>query len=242
MSTSKEQFVHGVFNQIAGIYDPMNLVLTFGLFRHWQHVLYKQVRVTPGSEVLDLACGTGDLTKEWARRVGPSGHVVGLDLSEKMLEVAKKKLDQAGFSGRTDLVLGKAEELPFPDASFDLVTIGFALRNVSDLDRTLSEMRRVLRPGGYVFSLELSHPTQPMFSALYKFYFYRVVPWMGLLARKGRSPYAWLSESLKTFPDAPRLSEKFGEAGFSAVKAMPLTWGVVAIHQGVVRSENEKVK
>ncbi len=225
--------VHQVFDTIARVYDPMNLVLTMGLWRVWQRRFARVLAVKSGQRALDVACGTGDLTRMLAERVGPTGHVVGIDLSERMLEVARGKLAGAGL-GNVTFQPGNALALPFADASFDVCTIGFALRNVTDIPATIREMARVTRPGGRVLSLELSHTEVPIFRSLFALYFYHLVPWMGRLVRHGKDPYAWLALSLRSFPPRRELEAIMREAGLVNVSSIPLTLGVCAIHQGEV--------
>ncbi len=180
-----------------------------------------------------MACGTGDWTLALAKRTGPTGEVVGIDFCEEMLEVAEKKVQRRGLSERPiKLVVGDAMALPFDDSSFDVATIGFALRNVPDILTVLKEMNRVVKPGGRVVSLELSKPEFPPFRALYYLYFNRILPRIGALAVKEKEPYAWLPESLRNFPDRKGLEALFRQAGLRDVKSYPLTGGIAALHVG----------
>lgn len=221
------------FEQIARVYDPMNRILTFGQWDGWQRAFDRFTPVAPGMRILDVGCGTGDLTLRLARRVGPEGHVAGVDLSPAMLAVAEEKLQRAGMRARAELMVGNALHLPFPDGTFDGATAGFVLRNVADLDGAMREILRVLRPGGFFVSLDVSKPDSRVVRALYLFFFYRIVPLLGLLARRGRGPYDWLAESLKTFPDRPALARRLRAAGFADVVDRPLGLGSAALHRGV---------
>ncbi len=233
MRVPDEKFVTKVFEEIADVYDPMNRVLTFGLWGRWQRAFDRFVPVLEGMRLLDVGCGTGDLTIRLARRVGPGGHVTGLDLTPAMLAVGQKKVASEGLTERITLMEGDALSLPFPDGTFDGVTAGFSLRNMADLDGALREMYRVLKPGGFAVSLEVSKPNPGPVRTVFLFFFYRIVPWLGVLAGKGMKPYGWLSESLRAFPDRPGLSERFRQAGFEGLEDRALTFGAAALHRGV---------
>jgi demethylmenaquinone methyltransferase/2-methoxy-6-polyprenyl-1,4-benzoquinol methylase len=230
----KETFVRGVFETIADVYDPMNRVLTLGLWGSWQRRFDGLVRARPGERWLDVACGTGDLTLRLARRAAPGGEVVGVDLSPAMLAVARRKVQALPPGATVRLLEANALALPFADATFDGAVIGFALRNVRDIAGTLSEMTRVVRPGGQVVSLEVSHPDLGPVRAAFGLYFYHVAPLLGRLAGKGPEPYAWLAESLRRFPDRRRLEAMFRDAGLTDVRSWPLSLGAAAVHVGVV--------
>lgn len=227
-----EHRVTGVFNDIARVYDPMNRVLTFGQWGRWQRAFARFVPARPGMRLLDVGCGTGDLSLILAGLVGREGSVVGLDLTPAMLEVAREKVARAGLGAAIELVEGNALALPFPDASFDGVTAGFSLRNMADLDGALREMHRVLRPGGFAVSLEVSKPDRAAVRAPYLWFFYHVVPWIGALSGRGRAPYAWLSESLRAFPDRAGLRQRFAAAGFVRLEDRALSFGAAALHLG----------
>lgn len=228
----KEAFVHQLFDEIAQVYDPMNRILTFGLWPLWQRAFRRKLPPLEGRHVLDVACGTGDLSLLLAKAVGPDGRVSGLDLSERMLEVARRKLAHYDEGRRIEFVAGNAMALPFPDGTFDGAAIGFALRNVADVPQTLREMKRVVRPGGVVISLELSQPEVAWFKPLYFLYFYHVVPWIGRMAGRGADPYSWLPASLRGFPNRHALAHMFREVGLEGVESWPLSFGAVAIHRG----------
>jgi demethylmenaquinone methyltransferase/2-methoxy-6-polyprenyl-1,4-benzoquinol methylase len=225
--------IRRIFGDIATVYDPMNRVITLGQWGRWQRRFLELVALAPGEHCLDLATGTGDLAIMLAQ-VEPGIHVTGLDLSREMLSVAERKVAERHLGRQIDLVEGNALHLPFPDASFDVVTCGFGLRNFPDLAAALAEMRRVLRPGGRALSLEVSRPTNLVIFAGFKLFFYGVVPVLGRLAGRGGAAYAWLPESHRKFPGRADLAELYRKAGFTAVEAWPLTLGSVAVHRGVV--------
>ena len=227
-----EQHVTHVFRDIARVYDPMNRVLTFGQWGRWQRAFEAMAPVRPGMRILDVGCGTGDLTLILARHVGEEGRVVGLDLTPEMLEVARGKVQASGLGGRIELVEGNALALPFPDATFDGVTAGFSLRNMADLDGALREMHRVLRTGGFCLSLDVSKPSARPVRAVFLWFFYHLVPWIGALSGRGREPYAWLSDSLREFPDRAALAQRFARAGFVRVEDRALSFGAAALHRG----------
>lgn len=243
----KAAYVKRLFNSIARHYDLMNLLITGGTFAYWQRVFLRYTRFQPGERVLDLCTGTAGLALGLAPQVVPGGQVVGVDFSEAMLAVGRDKVSRSRFKDVVELLYGDAMALPFPDNSFDGVTIGFALRNVADLPQTLREMYRVLKPGGRAFSLELSHPRHPLWRGPYKFYFEKIVPWLGRLNEKdlagsgGLRPYAYLPYSLRHFPDQDRLADLFRQAGFVAVGYQELTGGIVSIHYGTKPAKGAQV-
>ncbi|MDY0323508.1 MAG: demethylmenaquinone methyltransferase [Candidatus Carbobacillus sp.] len=232
----KERFVRHVFDSIAPSYDGMNSLLSFGVHKRWRKTMFKMLNVQAGMHVLDVACGTGDLALALSRVVGAQGSVVGLDFSPRMLAIAKEKerriRDKGDALSGVTWVEGSALNLPFPDGSFDVATIGFALRNVPDIEKTLSEMQRVVRPGGWVASLELSKPVIPGFKTLYYVYFEHVLPYLGKIFARQYESYRWLPESLKSFPDHRELGQLFEKVGFRHVRIRLLTGGIAAIHIG----------
>lgn len=231
-SSSKEQYVLQVFESIAPKYDLMNSVLSFRMHKLWRRFAMKKLCLSSGGQALDLCCGTGDWTISLARAVGPDGHVYGLDFSPNMLEIGQKKVVEAGLANQVTLVEGNAMDLPFPDNTFDAVTIGFALRNVPDVKQVLKEMVRVTKPGGQVVSLELSHPTWPVFRQVYWFYFEQILPRVAKWLTGKYEQYRWLPESLKAFPQRQELARWFEEAGCQDVQVYALTGGIAALHIG----------
>jgi demethylmenaquinone methyltransferase/2-methoxy-6-polyprenyl-1,4-benzoquinol methylase len=231
-SQSKEQFVHSVFESIAPKYDFMNDLLSFRRHKAWRKFTMERMNIRPGASALDVCCGTCDWTLQLAEQSG-SGEIVGLDFSQNMLEVGQAKVNGRGKERQIRLIEGNAMSLPFEDNRFDCATIGFALRNVPDLRQVLSEMRRVVKPGGMVVSLELSKPTWQPFKSIYYFYFQRVLPLLGKLVAKKYEQYKWLPESLVAFPDHRELARIFTEIGLVDVKVWPLTGGIAALHIGL---------
>jgi len=212
--------VQRMFDRIAPVYDAMNRVMTAGLDQRWRRLTASSV-VRPGDRVLDACCGTGDLALA-DRAAG--GRVTGLDFSEPMLERARRK------SAEIEWVRGDLLELPFEDASFDAATVGFGVRNVADLERSLRELRRVLRPGGRLGILEITTPRGPL-RHFYGLWFDRIVPLLGK-ALPGGSAYTYLPASVRRFPDAEGLAALLDEAGFRRIRYRFLAGGIVALHTG----------
>lgn len=231
MQQSKEQRVHGVFEKISGNYDKMNSVISFQLHKKWRKDTMKKMNVQRGKKALDVCCGTADWSIALASEVGPEGEVIGLDFSENMLKVGQKKIEELNLK-QVKLVHGNAMELPFPDNSFDYVTIGFGLRNVPDYLQVLKEMRRVLKPGGVAVCLETSQPTMVGYKQLYFFYFRYIMPIFGKIFAKSYNEYSWLQESARDFPGMKELAKMFEEAGFENVFYKPYSGGAAAVHFG----------
>ncbi|HEU4964671.1 MAG TPA: demethylmenaquinone methyltransferase [Bacilli bacterium] len=229
---TKEEKVHYVFERIAGRYDLMNTVLSGGFHKRWRKYTMGVMDVQPGDAAIDVCAGTGDWTVSLAQAVGAQGKVVGLDFSQEMLRHAYPKLEAAGVEKQTSMIHGNAMELPYEDDTFHHATIGFALRNVPDVSKVLSEMTRVVKPGGQVVSLELNRPVWKPFRALYFFYFYKVLPKIGNLASRDGISYSWLPESLTNFPDQDRLKAMFEEAGLEHVIVKNFFGGICALHIG----------
>lgn len=228
----KEQRVHQVFENISSKYDFMNSVISFQRHIAWRKDVMKRMGVTKGSEALDLCCGTGDWSIALARVVGENGHVTGLDFSKNMLSVAEQKVTKEEINN-IELIHGNAMDLPFEDNSFDYVTIGFGLRNVPDLKQVLSEMYRVVKPGGKVVCLETSQPTMPVFRQVYYLYFQYIMPILGRIFAKSYQEYSWLQESAKDFPGRDELAAEFGQAGFTNIDVKAYSGGVAAMHLGM---------
>lgn len=231
MGQSKEERVHNVFEKIYGNYDKMNSVISFQQHLRWRKDTMKRMDVQPGSKALDVCCGTGDWSIALSEAVGESGKVVGLDFSQNMLKIGEEKVKEQGIKN-IELVHGNAMELPYPDNSFDYVTIGFGLRNVPDYMQVLKEMHRVVKPGGIAVCLETSQPTLFGFKQGYYLYFRYIMPLFGKIFAKSFNEYAWLHESAKDFPGMKELAAMFEKAGFADVKYKPYTGGVAAVHIG----------
>lgn len=232
MQQSKEERVHHVFEKISDNYDKMNSVISFQQHIKWRKDAMKRMDVKQGSHALDVCCGTADWTIALAEAVGPSGNVTGLDFSQNMLNVGIEKVKKLGLS-HVNLIHGNAMELPFPDNSFDFVTIGFGLRNVPDYLQVLKEMYRVLKPGGMAVCLETSQPTLFGYRQLYYFYFRFVMPIFGKMFAKSYKEYSWLQESAREFPGMKELARLFERAGFTDVKYKPYSGGAAAVHTGL---------
>jgi demethylmenaquinone methyltransferase / 2-methoxy-6-polyprenyl-1,4-benzoquinol methylase len=231
MQQSKEQRVHKVFEKISEEYDKMNSVISFQQHIRWRKDTMKRMNVQPGSKALDVCCGTADWTIALAEAVGPSGEVTGLDFSQNMLNVGKEKVERHGLN-QVKLIHGNAMELPFPDNSFDYVTIGFGLRNVPDYLQVLKEMHRVVKPGGIGVCLETSQPTLIGYRQLFFFYFRYIMPVFGKLFAKSYQEYSWLQESARDFPGMRELARMFEQAGFKSVTYKPYSGGAAAVHIG----------
>jgi demethylmenaquinone methyltransferase / 2-methoxy-6-polyprenyl-1,4-benzoquinol methylase len=228
-----EQFasdVRGMFDRIAGVYDVMNSAMTAGLHHQWRQRAVDRAEVGPGSDALDVCCGTGDLALELRRRIGPDGRVVGCDFSEPMLELARRKSGDQGLP--VEFGWADALELPYGDASFDAVTIGFGARNLADLERGLSEMARVLRPGGRLVILEITRPQREPLSTFYSVWFDRIVPVIGTFAGDPEA-YSYLPDSVRSFPEPRELAAMIDAAGFERIRWLLLAGGIIAIHSGI---------
>lgn len=216
-----------MFDNIAGVYDLMNSAMTAGLHHEWRQRAVERARVGPGSDALDICCGTGDLALELRRAIGPDGRVVGSDFSEPMLALARTKSGEQGLA--VEFGWADALDLPYGDAGFDAVTVGFGARNLADLDKGLAEMARVLRPGGRLVILEITRPQREPLASFYSLWFDRLVPLLGSIAGDSDA-YSYLPESVRSFPDPRSLAQKIDAAGFSEIRWLLLAGGIIAIH------------
>ncbi len=229
---SKEKYVREMFNSIAGRYDLMNTLMSMGLDKSWRKFTVKRSELKPGGNGLDICCGTGMLTMEQARTAGTTGKVTGLDFSENMLSVATDNVKDFELKEIITLIQGNAMELPFDDNTFDCVTVGWGLRNVPDIFTVVQEMTRVIKPGGKVVSLDMGHPTVPVFKQAYWVFFEKVIPAMGRLWAGNKGAYGYLHDSAKVFPPQWELSDIFAKAGLVETRYFNLTGGVVAVVEG----------
>ena len=232
-SKNKASYVAGVFNSVAKKYDIMNDIMSGGVHRIWKHITVEISRVKPGQKVLDVAGGTGDLAAKFAKRVGPSGHVVLSDINQSMLDVGRDRLIDKGLVKNISYVLADAQTLPFQDDSFDIVSIGFGLRNVTDKDRALISMRRVLRPGGKLLILEFSKPYSDLISKLYDEYSFKIIPKLGKLFANDEGSYKYLAESIRVHPDQETLKQMVQKAGLLNVEYINMSGGIAAVHMGI---------
>ncbi len=228
----KANLVADVFRSVASRYDLMNDLMSFGMHRLWKRFTIEQAQIRPGQAVLDVASGTGDLARSFAKCVGKTGKVVMTDINEAMLEVGRDRLVDAGIIGSIECVQANAENLPFADNEFDCVSIAFGLRNVTDKTAALRSMYRTLKPGGKLLVLEFSHPTVPVLNKLYDLYSFNIIPKLGELVTNDRESYQYLVESIRMHPDQETLKAMMQEAGFEDVEYFNLTGGVVALHKG----------
>jgi len=229
--TEKQRRVRGVFDSVATKYDVMNDVMSMGMHRLWKLFTLGQTGLRKGQAALDVAGGTGDLTKGMARQVGAEGHVVLSDINQAMLEQGRNRLLDDGVVGNVTYAQANAEFLPFEDNSFDCITIGFGLRNVTRKEKALESMFRVLRPGGQLMILEFSKPMESL-SSIYDLYSFKVLPFMGKLVANDSDSYRYLAESIRKHPDQETLLGMMNDAGFERTRYHNLTGGIVALHRG----------
>jgi demethylmenaquinone methyltransferase/2-methoxy-6-polyprenyl-1,4-benzoquinol methylase len=226
----KARRVRGVFDSVAAQYDVMNDLMSMGLHRAWKAYTVLVADIKPGHRVLDIAGGTGDLALAFAPKVGPAGCVVHTDINEAMLREGRNRLLDAGFC--LPSLVCDAEQLPFPDASFDRVSVAFGLRNMTDKARALGEMRRVLKPGGKLLVLEFSKVAKPL-EKVYDWYSFEVLPRLGQWVANDQASYRYLAESIRMHPDQQALKAMLHECGFGHVDCHNMSGGVVALHVGI---------
>ncbi len=229
----KQRLVGKVFSSVAADYDRMNDFMSVGLHRWWKRHFVATSGVRPGQRVLDLAGGTGDISALLSERVGDAGLVVLGDINAQMLGVGRDRLLDRGVFANIRFTQLNAEALPFPDGSFDLVTMAFGLRNVTDKPAALREMQRVLRPGGKVLVLEFSKLRAEPLKPLYDLYSFKVLPWLGQRVAGDADSYRYLAESIRKHPDQDTLAGMMRDAGLHQVTYRNLSAGIVAIHSGL---------
>ncbi|CAM3743496.1 MULTISPECIES: bifunctional demethylmenaquinone methyltransferase/2-methoxy-6-polyprenyl-1,4-benzoquinol methylase UbiE [Rahnella] len=228
----KQEMVAEVFHSVAAKYDLMNDLMSFGIHRIWKRFTIDCSGVRQGQRVLDLAGGTGDLTAKFSRLVGEKGEVVLADINDSMLKMGREKLRNLGIVGNVSYVQANAEALPFPDNYFDCITISFGLRNVTEKEKALRSMFRVLKPGGRLLVLEFSKPLLKPLSKAYDTYSFHILPRIGELVAQDAESYRYLAESIRMHPDQETLKGMMGDAGFENVTYHNLTGGIVALHRG----------
>jgi demethylmenaquinone methyltransferase/2-methoxy-6-polyprenyl-1,4-benzoquinol methylase len=228
----KARRVRGVFDSVADRYDLMNDLMSGGAHRLWKQFALSLTGLRRGAQALDIAGGTGDLAAGLARQVGRSGLVVLADINGRMLAHGRDRLIDRALTGGLEYVQADAERLPFADGSFDCVTIGFGLRNVTDKAAALASMRRVLKPAGQLLVLEFSKPVIPALSRLYDAYSFNVLPWLGRLVAGDADSYRYLAESIRRHPDQETRLAMMQSAGLAGCRYHNLMGGVVALHRG----------
>ena len=228
----KARRVRGVFDSVADNYDLMNDLMSAGAHRIWKRFTLALANLRPGQRALDVAGGTGDLAAGLARQVGERGLIVLTDINAAMLRRGRDRLIDAGCVGNVECVQANAERLPFADGTFDCITIGFGLRNVTDKSAALACMRRALKPGGRLLVLEFSHPNVPGLKPLYDAYSFRVLPLLGKLVARDAASYRYLAESIRVHPDQERLLKMMQDAGLEGCRYHNLSGGIVAVHRG----------
>ena len=224
--------VADVFHSVASRYDIMNDLMSGGVHRIWKRFTIEMSGARKGHQILDIAGGTGDLAAQFSRIVGDEGRVVLADINDSMLQVGRDKLLDTGHMGNLEFVQADAQYLPFPDDSFDCITIAFGLRNVTDKDMALRSMLRVLKPGGRLLVLEFSKPRNELLSRAYDAYSFNIIPRIGKLVTNDAGSYQYLAESIRVHPDQDTLKGMMEDAGFVNCDYHDMTGGVVALHRG----------
>lgn len=228
----KSTYVQETFNSIAKRYDLMNTLMSFGLDKGWRRKAVRTVEAKPGMNLVDVCCGTGQLSLELAMTVGPTGHITGLDFSKNMLAQAREHVSVSPYQSIIELIQGDAMNLPFEDNSFDGATVGWGLRNLPNLEKGIREMIRVIKPGGKVVSLDMAKPTLLGFKQGYWLYFEKLVPWMGKIWAGKATAYQYLHDSAREFPTQQELARIFERAGLVETHYENLAGGVVALVSG----------
>ncbi len=228
----KTRRVGQVFSSVADRYDLMNDLMSFGIHRLWKRFMLSQTGLKAGQMALDVAGGTGDITRGLAKQVGENGRVLLADINASMLENGRERLVNAGIAGNVEYVQADAEHLPFADQSFDCITIAFGLRNVTRKEAALVSIYRVLKPGGRLLILEFSKPTAPGLKPVYDFYSFKLLPQIGRVVARDTASYRYLAESIRMHPDQETLKSMMQAAGFERCSYFNLSGGIVAMHRG----------
>ena len=229
----KARLVRGVFDSVASRYDLMNDLMSGGIHRLWKRFTIELSAVRAGQRVLDIAGGTGDLAARFSDLVGPEGQVILADINAAMLRVGRDRLIDRGKVGNIEVVQCDAQHLPFADDSIDCITIDFGLRNVTDKNRALRSMYRVLKPGGRLLVLEFSKPTNTLLEQVYDTYSFKILPRIGQLVAQDADSYRYLAESIRKHPDQDTLLGMMEDAEFADCQYHNMTGGIVAVHRGV---------
>ena len=227
----KTEQVEQMFDSIAPAYDFMNRAMTFGIDRRWRRIAVDMVARNPHDRILDIATGTGDLAMLLARRTRAT-HITGLDLSEGMIDIGRRKIERAGLAGRIELICGDSLAMPFDSGSFDAITVAYGVRNFADLLAGYREMARVLKPGGTLTVIELSTPASPVVRPFYRLYTRHIIPLMGRMVSKDVRAYSYLPESIAAVPQRADMTALMEQAGFTDTAWRTLTFGTCAIYTG----------
>ncbi len=227
---NEKQHIGQLFDRIAGTYDGLNHVLSLNIDKRWRRRAIRML--APAEQVLDVAIGTADLTIEILRQ-GKAQHVTGIDLSRGMMAIGEQKVAKRGYAPQVQFDYGSAQQMPYADASFDTVTCAYGVRNFANMDEGLSEMYRVLRTGGELIVLEFSYPTNPVIRWGYDLYFTHILPFIGNLFSRDKGAYSYLNRSVKNFPYGEAFCQHLRKAGFSQIKATPLTFGISTIYTSI---------
>ena len=230
IESEKDQLVDRVFKSVAENYDLMNDLMSFGVHRVWKRLAVLHLGVRHNSSVLDVACGTADISLAIAKKLGPSGRLVLTDINSSMLRLGRNRMLDHGHLARFSYVQSDAENLAFSEDSFDRVIISFGLRNVTRINQALESMHQVMRPGSRLLVLEFSKPVIPLLEKIYHEYSFRVIPAIGQIVARDRDSYRYLVESIRQHPDQDTLADMMAQAGFERVEYFNLTGGIVAMH------------
>ncbi len=227
---NEKQHIGQLFDRIAGTYDGLNHLLSLNIDKRWRRRAIRMLQ--PAEQVLDVAIGTADLTIEILRQ-GKAQHVTGIDLSHGMMAIGEQKVAKRGYAPQVQFDYGSAQQMPYANASFDTVTCAYGVRNFANMDEGLSDMYRVLRTGGELMVLEFSYPTNPVIRWGYDLYFTHILPFIGNLFSRDKGAYSYLNRSVKNFPYGEAFCQHLRKAGFTQIKATPLTFGISTIYTAV---------